>query len=825
MYRHRSKLTGVFLLFGKIQSLVLYILLRFLSACYNKNKYIIEVSMKKVELLAPAGNKQAMIGAINAGADAIYLAGKNFGARAFANNFDMKSLKEMINFAHMRGIFVYVVVNTLIHNDQLDAFIAYTDTLVQSQVDAFIVQDYGMINLLAKRYPKTDIHISTQANTHFLEQAQFLKSLGAKRIILARETTLENIQLIKDKLDIELEVFIHGALCISYSGQCLISSLAMGRSANAGECAQMCRLQYQLVEGKKIVSDQAYLLSAKDLITLENIGDLLKIGNDSLKIEGRMRRPEYAVQSVLSYKNALNQIVKSLPANLNDEIENLKKVFNREYTKGYMFKNGLQNITNINRPNHQGVKLGVVIDSSKHQVKIKLSESLSIGDGIRFLNEDDEDFGDLVSKITKDQEVIPLAEKGDVITLDVAKQVKVGTEVIKTKDMRLELELSSYFDPNYKRIPLQAHITVRTGDYIELIVKLDGHTVTLYSEDIIDEAINQLTTDDDIKRHLSKLGDTPFYYQTLTILNDQKSFVPAKWLNDLRKEAIGQLSELRLNGNDTQINDNLYIDMISNKGIRAGLVCKVSTMDQLMTCYELGIQTIYYEHHLNIQANQYPNAKLIMVVPRILDEPIKYSDKLLVDTLFTGLNKAQEVYGNTFLNVTNIHTAHLLMQHNFKRLTLSLELSYHEIMDFHNAYMTKFKQPVELEMVVYGKPEVMLTKHPLVDSIPNFKKDIALYRKNQYSLRDQKGKLYPIMGDGQGNTRIMFHEALSLLNYLEDLKKANIYTYRLDFTHESKSRTHHVIRAFQRALEAPGDIQTLNFKTNSGRFIAKQNKP
>ena len=777
--------------------------------------------MKKIELLAPAGNKQAMIGAINAGADAVYLAGKKFGARAFANNFDIKSLKEMLTYAHTRGVLVYVTVNTLIYNHDLSEFLAYTDDLVRSQVDALIVQDFGMIDLLARRYPKTEIHVSTQANTHFLGQARFLKALGASRIILARETTIDMVSQMKDNIDIELEVFIHGALCISYSGQCLISSMALGRSANSGECAQMCRLPYQLVEGKKIVSDEAYLLSSKDLMTIDQMGDLLAIGIDSLKIEGRMRRAEYVVQTVLSYKNALNMVTKKLPANIPEEIESLKKVFNRAYTKGYMFQEKNQDITNIDRPNHQGIPLGVVVESGHHHVKIKLSESLSVGDGIRFLNDEGDDFGDLVSRIRINDVLVPLANKGEIVTLDVAKTVNSGTQVIKTKDMLLELELQAYFDPNYKRIPLKGKVTVKTGDYIEFTLQLDGHSWTLYSEDMVDEAINQVTSNADIERHLSKLGDTPYYYQSLVIDNDQQSFVPAKWLNDLRKEALEHLAEARLFGKDTPINDKPYIDIIPNHGLKAGLVCKVSTIDQLNKCYELGIQTIYYDHYLDFQVNQYPNAKLIMVVPRILDEPIKLTNYILVDTLSSDYKQTQEVYGNTFLNVTNSYTAHLLMRHGFKRVTLSPELSYEDIMSFHQTYLNDFKQPIELEMVVYGKTEVMLTKHALIDAIPGFKKDVSLYRKHQYSLRDQKGRLYPIMGDGLGHTRILFHEAVSLIHHLESLREANIHTYRLEFTHESKSRTHHVIRAFQRALENSKEIPELNFKTNVGRLIPK----
>ena len=216
--------------------------------------------MKKIELLAPAGSQESLIGAINAGANAVYLAGKRFGARAFSNNFDDENLIEAIHYAHLRGVFVYVTINTLIFDDEVEELLSFTDLLVKNQVDALIVQDIGMMDLLTKRYPNTDIHASTQMNVHNINQAKMLKSLGVKRIVMARETPLSVIRQIKKTVDIELEVFVHGALCVSYSGNCLMSSMQGGRSGNRGQCAQPCRLTYKLIKENQAISDQSYLL-------------------------------------------------------------------------------------------------------------------------------------------------------------------------------------------------------------------------------------------------------------------------------------------------------------------------------------------------------------------------------------------------------------------------------------------------------------------------------------------------------------------------------------------------------------------------------------
>jgi len=244
------------------------------------------------ELLAPVGNMECLKAAINAGCDAVYLAGRNFGARSFAGNFSNEELIDAINISHLYGVKVYVTVNTLVYDIEVDRFLNYIDFLHKNNADAVIMQDIGMIDLVRKTYPNLEIHASTQLHIHNLEGVKFCGELGLKRVVLARETPIELIEEIKNNTDLELEIFIHGALCMSYSGQCLISALIGNRSGNRGTCAQICRQPYSLEIDGKIVSNNEYLLSTKDLNTLENIGKLIECGIDSLKIEGRMKRPE-----------------------------------------------------------------------------------------------------------------------------------------------------------------------------------------------------------------------------------------------------------------------------------------------------------------------------------------------------------------------------------------------------------------------------------------------------------------------------------------------------------------------------------------------------
>ncbi|MCK9198976.1 MAG: U32 family peptidase, partial [Bacilli bacterium] len=249
--------------------------------------------MKRIELLSPAGTYEAFLASVQNGADAVYLGGKLFGARAYAANFDNEDLVNIIKYAHAHNVKVYITVNTIVFNKEIEELIKFLDFIYLNDVDAVIVQDLGIINLIKNRYKNLDIIASTQMNIHNIEGAQRLKQLGIKRVVIARETDLQTIRKILDEVDIEVEVFAHGALCVCYSGECLLSSFIGKRSGNRGKCAQPCRLSYTLLCNNEKVSEEKYLLSMKDLCTLDNLDEIIKSGVGALKIEGRMKSSEY----------------------------------------------------------------------------------------------------------------------------------------------------------------------------------------------------------------------------------------------------------------------------------------------------------------------------------------------------------------------------------------------------------------------------------------------------------------------------------------------------------------------------------------------------
>ncbi len=337
-----------------------------------------ENRLKNREVLAPAGTYECFRAAINAGADAVYLGGSMFGARAFAGNFDRDELLSAIRTAHLYGKKVYLTVNTLLRNDELEGLTEYIKPFYEAGLDAAIVQDYGVFSVLRENFPGLDLHASTQMTITGKYGAKLLKDMGASRVVTARELSAAEIKDIHDNVDVEIESFVHGALCYCYSGQCLLSSMIGGRSGNRGRCAQPCRLTYSM----NGINDR-YLLSPKDMCTLEAIPDFLDAGVYSLKIEGRMKSPEYVAGVSYAYRRYVDMYLeKGRDGFRVDEkdIKQLMDIYNRGgFCKGYYYVHNDKNMMTFNRPNHQGIAVGTMKNG-----ELVLTEELNAGDVLEF---------------------------------------------------------------------------------------------------------------------------------------------------------------------------------------------------------------------------------------------------------------------------------------------------------------------------------------------------------------------------------------------------------------------------------------------------------
>ena len=686
------------------------------------------------ELLAPVGNMECLKAAINAGCDAVYLSGRNFGARSFAGNFSNEELEIAINTCHLYGIKVYITVNTLVYDVEVDRFINYIDYIHKLGVDAVIMQDIGMIDLVRKTYPNLEIHASTQANIHNLEGVKLCEDLGIKRVVLARETPIELVREIKGKTNTEIEIFVHGALCMSYSGECLMSALIGSRSGNRGTCAQCCRQPYSLEIDNKIVKNNEHLLSTKDLNILNHIGELIEIGVDSLKIEGRMKRPEYVYLVTSIYRKAIDNYKKYKETKITQEdIKNLKKLFNREFTKGFLFNEENEKYVNTYRPNHLGIEIGNVLDYKKGQVIIKLNDDLNINDGIRIISNNDS--GTIVTIMYKKGNRVSSAFKGDIISIPFKEKVNKESIVLKTTDYNQIKEIENKIKID-KKIKISGKCILRVGEPIKLIINDSKNIVEKNSDYIVEEAQKIETTTDRIKEQLKKLGDTVYEFDNLEIKNDSNIFVPINKLNELRREVTNTLNDLRMY--KTEYTKEKYNICVNNFEKTNNKNILISTYEQYLEIKN-NYNIIYIDNEEAF--NKINDNKCVLKLNRINEHLKSYNTKLLVSDL-GSIYKYKNIDTDFSLNVTNSYSVALLHSMGVNKVTLSYELNYKQIKNLVECYKNRYNKHPNIEVIVESNEEAMICKYNMLKKY-NKKEGYLIDRfNNKYKIKVKNNFMY-----------------------------------------------------------------------------------
>nr|WP_051070529.1 U32 family peptidase [Desulfurispora thermophila] len=521
---------------------------------------------KRMELLAPAGDWTALVAAVANGADAVYLGGKSFSARAQAANFERQELARAVEYAHLRGVKIYVTVNTLLADAEMSEALDFLAYLQQVGADAVIVQDLGLIRMARRFLPELPLHASTQMTVHNAPAARHLAGLGIKRVVLARELSLGEIGQIKEQAGVEVEVFGHGALCICYSGQCLLSSMIGGRSGNRGRCAQPCRLAYSLVDAKgRLLVDEKqhgrYLLSPRDLNTAALLPRLLAAGVDALKIEGRMKRPEYVATVVRVYRQLLDMVAENrdyhVPEHLNRE---LAQIFNRDFTAGYLLGQAGYELMSYKRPNNRGVRLGRVKSyrAERRLVEIQLEDELQVGDGLEIWVSDGGRAGFEVTEIWSGRQRLERAAVGQSVLVPLPPgkyRVRPGDRVFKTHAAALVARAQvSYARPeDVRRLPL--HLQVRGGPGKPLQVTAvalaahlpDGRVQATGATSSPGQAAEKNPLDEEVlRRYLGRLGGTVFYLASLQAQLAGEVFYPVSQLNELRRQLVEDLKQQML---------------------------------------------------------------------------------------------------------------------------------------------------------------------------------------------------------------------------------------------------------------------------------------
>lgn len=693
--------------------------------------------MKKIELLSPAGDFETLKMAINAQADAVYLSGKNYGARKFAKNFTNEELVDAVKYAHLYGVKIYVTINTIIYESEITDFLDYVLFLHEIGVDAVIMQDIGMIKLVREILPNLEIHASTQCHVHNNEGLELLKSLGVKRAVLARELSIGEME--KMECDIEKEVFIHGALCLSYSGQCYFSKFHGGRSGNRGECAGVCRLPYQLLENNNIVKTEGnYLLSMKDLCTIDLIKDLIKIGVTSLKIEGRMKSPAYVYYVTKVYRTIIDNYYQNKDTLIDKtRIFNLKVLFNREFTKGYLNNEYGRMVMNIKSPNHQGTQLGEIISYNKKKITIKLDDDIYQNDGVRFSNKE----GMIINYLYDDKDnLINHAKKGSIIKLDNKVNINSTGLVFKTLDSHLINEINN--TPN-KKIPVSFKVKAKLGNKLEIEIT-DYVNKVKDSLDIITSSINKAITKKDIEVSLCRVGNTVFKVDNISIDMDDNIFIPISRLNEMRRLLCNRLEDIRSNKKKEIIKKEIVYNR--SKTVKTNyLIVEVRNKEQLMYLIDKDV-IIVTDYYSLYKKYQYLN-NVYYKVPRVTNKLLDYGKLNYVVSNLGCLYKYKSDFliSSIYLNITNSYGIKYLHEMGVKLIGISPEVEDNELENTILNYQKNYQDMPNVSMFVYGRIELMVTKFCLMNmNINHDKKPCCLCKNNVYKLK-RDSAIYPII--------------------------------------------------------------------------------
>ena len=737
------------------------------------------------------------------------MAGEKFGARAYAENFAGEQMLKAVEFAHLRGVAVHVTVNTLIADEELDEFAAYLKFLRLANVDALLVQDLGAASIAKQIVPEIPLHASTQMTIHNLEGVKALAELGFTRAVLSRELTLDEIKKICRESPIETEIFIHGALCVCWSGQCLMSSMIGGRSGNRGRCAQPCRLPYELVDvnGKNLLDAGKYLLSPKDLNTLELLPRLIETGVTSLKIEGRMKRPEYVATVVKVYREALDKNF-STP----EDKRKLAQIFNRDFTTAYLEKNPGRNLISDMKPNNRGVLIGRVAEVGRDKVTLKLSEKLHAGDQVEIWVK----VGGRVTFTVEDFDL-----RGELCTVKIpnTKGVRVHDRAFKIFDAELTAEARKYFTgAPVRKISVAADVKVKIGEPLTLtLTDADGNVATAQTDFIAESAKNRPLTLETLKNQIGRLGNSIFALEKISAQIDGNLMIPISELNEVRRRAVEQLETLRLKKFEREkifaAEEKIYPPCAVDS---TKLVAHVDTLDKLKVALDAGADEILFggETFTNQPVKNISDAikiahergkKIYLATPRLVREnELAAFEKTLsaeVDAIYVHnlatLSLAKKlsdapIRTDFSLIVFNCATINFLKDLGVEGVTLSPELNLTQVKTLSK------KSPLPVECIVHGRQELMISAYCVLGSFLGEldKKNCPhICRTKNFYLRDRLGELFPVVTDQFCRMRILNAKILSMIDNRADF--GGVARIRIDCRTLNLQETAQIVHAYK----------------------------
>ncbi|WP_336018526.1 U32 family peptidase [Fusobacterium polymorphum] len=727
-----------------------------------------------MKIVAPAGNMERFYSAISATADEIYLGLKGFGARRNAENFTVEELKQAIDYAHLRGSRIFLTLNTIMTNREIELLYPTLKDLYNYGLDAIIVQDIGYAEYLHKNFPSIEIHGSTQMTVANYYEINYLKELGFKRIVLPRELSFDEIKEIRKNTDIELEVFVSGSLCISFSGNCYMSSFIGGRSGNRGMCAQPCRKEYKTSCGEK-----SYFLSPKDqLYGLDEIKKLQEIGVESIKVEGRMKDVSYVYETVSYFRNLINGI---------DKEENTPKLFNRGYSKGYFYNND-KTIMNRDYSYNMGEKIGEVVGKS-----IRLDEDVVSGDGITFVSKDYKNLsGTYIGKINvaNIKEDRKIAYKNEKLNLNFPDGTKY---IFRNYNKRLNDEISKKIKSTDKKLEINFDFTAKLDKKLILKTYLEDENgnrilnLEEISETLTQKAQKRAISEEDIKEKLSEIGDSEFTVKNIKIDIDENIFIPLSELKNLKRNAVEKFREKILSyfrrdlDSELKENNQEYFKLEIEKDEPKDLEIRVIVSNEEQKNFlenvkdEYNIREIYYR--------TYDIAKQSMLSQHNLDNKLASNLYELLE------NKNSDVMLNWNMNIVNSYTISVLEKiEKLESFIVSPEINFSKIRELGKTRLKK-------ALLIYSKLKGMTIDIDIADN------------KNEVITNKENDK-FNIIKNEYG-TEIFLDKPLNIINIMEDIKKLNVDIVVLEFTTETIEDIKKVLKQLK---TRKGEYREYNYK-------------
>ncbi|MDI6712739.1 MAG: DUF3656 domain-containing protein [Anaerosomatales bacterium] len=787
------------------------------------------------ELLAPAGGRKALVAAVNNGADAVYLGLRSFNARRGAENFDLEGLSWACDFAHLRGAKVYLTANVLVLPDEAPDALATVADAWAAGVDAVIVQDVGLARIIREQLPHVRLHASTQIDAHDSATVRQLERLGFSRVTLARETPLARIAAIAHSSTVEVETFVHGALCFSYSGQCLLSSAVGGRSANRGMCAQPCRLPYDLlIDGVQAKTPGKHLLSPKDLAAIERLPDLVRAGVSALKIEGRAKAPEYVAIVTAAYRAALDRFAEDPErwAVLPSELSMLEEAFSRGFTDAYLDGRSGNDMMSYTRPNNRGVPIGRVVEAAGGFATVVLDRDLHADDTIEFWTARGR-HAQRVGRIFAGPNAVQAAAAGQRVRIAVEAPVAEGDRVFRVSNAALAAAARRTFEPasavDLRAAEVQVLVGLRIGEPARITVRLGEHEASAEGS-VVEPARTRAVTVEDVVEHVGRMGGSGYRAGSWSIDLDPGAGIGFSVLHRLRREALAALDEARLRPWRDRVQAHPAVPHLQPVGRPAGppeLVAVVWSAEQAQRALEAGADAVFVrvtrpDDLATLPAGTWP--AFPRVTPQddvpgawLADGVPERSMAATLGLLAALADAGCRVEADWPLNAVNPWSVAALADLGAARVWLSPELPGALLAT------TARRAPAQTGVLVAGRLELMVAEHCVIQAAGRCGSscDACPTRRRAVVLKDRKGYEFPLVVDSGGRTHLYNAVPLDLSRVIGEIVESGASAVRFDASVEQGDEVRRVVSALRAVVDGSDRVPPLFAQATTGHYYRR----